>query len=81
MFKNEYKDVFGATYTSKVWDKAQKANNWSMAFALFYALSKNGMNYASATTGACSVIRVRKLICVKVAAMVTYIFPHPLKKL
>ena len=40
MFKNEYKDVFGATYTSKVWDKAQKANNWSMAFALLYALSK-----------------------------------------
>ena len=24
---------------------------------------------------------VRKLICVKVAAIVTYIFPHPLKKL
>ena len=63
MFKNEYKDVFGATYTSKVWDKAQKANNWSMAFALLYALSKNGMNYASATTGACSVISSTSIPC------------------
>ena len=63
MFKNEYKDVFGATYTSKVWDKAQKANGWSMAFALLYALSKNGMNYASATAGACSVISTTSLGC------------------
>ena len=63
MFKNEYNDVFGATYTSKVWDKSQKANGWSTAFALLYALSKNGMNYASATTGACSVISSTSMPC------------------
>ena len=63
MFKNEYNDTFGATYTSKVWDKAQKANNWSMAFALLYALSKNGMEYASATTGAYSVINDTSIPC------------------
>lgn len=63
MFKNEYNDTFGATYTSKVWNKAQKANNWSMAFALLYALSKNGMEYASSTTGACSVISTTSISC------------------
>lgn len=63
MFKNEYNDTFGATYTSKVWDKSQKTNNWSMAFALLYALSKNGMEYASATTGASSVINTTSIPC------------------
>lgn len=63
MFKNDYKDVFGKTYTSGVFDKAQKANNWSLAFTLLYALSKNGMGYASATSGACSVIKNTSLGC------------------
>ena len=63
MFKNDYKDVFGKTYTSGVFDKAQKANNWSLAFTLLYALSKNGMGYASATSGACSVIKDTSLGC------------------
>ena len=63
MFKNEYNDTFGATDTSKVWDKAQKTNKWSMAFALLYALSKNGMEYASATTGASSVINTTSIPC------------------
>lgn len=63
MFKNEYNDVFGATYTSKVWNKSQASNNWSMAFTLLYALSKNGMEYASVTTGACSVIGTTSIPC------------------
>lgn len=63
MFKNEYKDVFGKTYTSGVFDKAQIANGWSLAFTLLYALSKNGMGYASVTTGACSVINDTSLGC------------------
>ena len=63
MFKNEYNDTFGATYTSKVWDKSQKTNKWSMAFTLLYALSKNGMEYASANTGASSVINTTSIPC------------------
>ena len=63
MFKNEYNDTFGATYTSKVWDKPQKTNKWSMAFTLLYALSKNGMEYASANTGASSVINTTSIPC------------------
>lgn len=63
MFKNDYKDVFGKTYTSGIFDKAQKANNWSLAFTLLYALSKNGMGYASAKSGACSVINNTSLGC------------------
>lgn len=63
MFKNDYKDAFGKTYTSGVFDKAQKTNNWSLAFTLLYALSKNGMGYASATTGACSVIKDTSISC------------------
>lgn len=63
MFKNEYGDSFGKTYTSGVYEKSQSANNWSLAFTLLYALSKNGMGYATAQTGACSVINDTSLGC------------------
>lgn len=63
MFKNEYGDSFGKTYTSGVYEKSQSANNWSLAFTLLYALSKNGMGYATARTGACSVINDTSLGC------------------
>lgn len=68
MFKNEYKNSFGKTYASGVYDKAQKANNWSLCYTLLYALSKNGMRYASAKTGPCSVINTTSLGC---ASMIT----------
>lgn len=64
MFKNEYKDSFGTTYASDVYESAQKANHWSLAYTLLYALSKNGMKYATDTSGKCSVINKTSLGCV-----------------
>ena len=64
MFKNEYKDSFGTTYTSDVYESAQKASHWSLAYTLLYALSKNGMKYATDTSGKCSVINKTSLGCV-----------------
>ena len=61
MFTNDYKDSFGTTYTSAVYESAQKNNKWSLAYTLLYALSKNGMKYASAKTGKCSVINQTNL--------------------
>lgn len=63
MFTNEYKDSFGKIYTSGVYEKAQTTNKWSLAYTLLYALSKNGMKYASATTGASSVINTTSIPC------------------
>ena len=54
MFKNDYKDSFGKTYASDVYESAQKTNKWSLAYTLGYALSKNGMRYATEQTGKCS---------------------------
>lgn len=56
MFTNEFNDSFGKTYSSDTYEKAQTANKWSLAYTLLYALSKNGMKYASNKTGKCSVI-------------------------
>ena len=63
MFKNEYNNSFGKTYTSNVYDKAQNLNHWTLCYSLLYALSKNGMKYATETTGACSVINTTSLGC------------------
>ena len=63
MFTNEYKDSFGKIYTSGVYEKAQTTNKWSLAYTLLYALSKNGMKYATDTTGKCSVINNTSLGC------------------
>ena len=61
MFKNDYKDSFGKTYASDVYESAQKTNKWSLAYTLGYALSKNGMRYATEQTGKCSVIKETSL--------------------
>lgn len=61
MFTNEFKDSFGKTYESDVYAKAQTTNKWSLAYTLLYALSKNGMKYATSTTGKCSVINKTSL--------------------
>lgn len=61
MFKNEYQDSFGKTYASGVYESAQKTNKWSLAYTLGYALSKNGMRYATEQTGKCSVIKETSL--------------------
>ena len=61
MFKNDYKDSFGKTYASDVYESAQKTNKWSLAYTLGYALSKNGMRYATDQTGKCSVIKETSL--------------------
>lgn len=61
MFKNDYKDSFGKTYASDVYESAQKTNKWSLAYTLGYALSKNGMRYATDQKGKCSVIKETSL--------------------
>ena len=61
MFKNDYKDSFGKTYASDVYESAQKTNKWSLAYTLGYALSKNGMRYATEQTGKCAVIKETSL--------------------
>ena len=61
MFKNDYKDSFGKTYASDVYESAQKTNKWSLAYTLGYALSKNGMRYATDQNGKCSVIKETSL--------------------
>lgn len=61
MFTNEFSNSFGETYESDVYPSAQVTNKWSLAYTLLYALSKNGMKYATATTGKCSVINKTSL--------------------
>lgn len=63
MFKNDYKDKFGDVYESDVFNKAQATNKWSLAYSLLYALSKNGMKYATAKTGPTSAAVKTSLGC------------------
>lgn len=64
MFSNDYKNQFGKTYYSGVYEKAQATNKWSYTYTLLYALSKNGMKYATDKTGPCSLITKTSLGCV-----------------
>ena len=64
MFSNDYKNKFGKTYYSSVYEKAQATNKWTYTYTLLYALSKNGMKYATDKTGPCSLINKTSLGCV-----------------
>lgn len=63
MFSNDYDDKFGATYNSSVYTKAQVTNKWTYTYTLLYALSKNGMKYATDKSGKCSLINKTSIGC------------------
>lgn len=63
MFSNDYDDKFGATYNSSVYTKAQTTNKWTYTYTLLYALSKNGMKYATDKSGKCSLINKTSIGC------------------